>query len=135
MLIDFMLFITHKFLVITKNIDSKNFARRSINTVSWMICNVFLTSFFSSYMFLISKQIVNYNKFVVFLAISLSFILVNVLLSRRYRKEKYDLVILEMEKKYIYGKLKTCVLFCIFLFVPLFSLGIGVLFLRNFLYK
>lgn len=100
-----------------------------------MICNVFLTSFFSSYMFLISKQIVNYNKFVVFLAISLSFILVNVLLSRRYRKEKYDLVILEMEKKYIYGKLKTCVLFCIFLFVPLFSLGIGVLFLRNFLYK
>ncbi len=134
MLLDFVLFITHKFLYTFKKNDSENFAKRSINTVSWIVCNVFLFLFFAIYMLLISKHIVYFSKLFNVIVISLCFLSVNVLLSVRYREEKYILVILRLEKKYTYSQLKICILFALFLFVPLFSLGIGIVFLRKFLY-
>jgi len=135
MFLDFVLFITHKFLFLFKTVDSKNFARRSINTVSWIVCNVFLLLFFIVYMLLISRHIINYNRLFIILAISFCFLSTNVLLSLRYNKENYNLAISKLEGRYTYSRLKICILFCVFFFVPLLSLGIGTVFLRNILYQ
>jgi len=134
MIPDFLLFITNRFLIILKTVDSKDVYRRSINIISWMISNVFLIIFCVVYMLLISKRVIRYNNLITFGVVTICFISVNYILSIRYRKEKYNHVITSLKSKYIYSKFKICWIFCLLLFVPLLSLGLGVVVLKNILY-
>jgi hypothetical protein len=95
---------------------------------------MFLVFFSGIYMLLVSRQIVHHNSLFIFLVIGGCFVLANVFLSRRYRKENYISIILKFDEQAAYSKLKICVLFFVFLLVPLLLLGVGVIFLRKWLY-
>lgn len=134
MIFDFLLYIINEFLIILKKIDSKNTSRRAINIISWIVTNMVLLIFGICYMFFLSKHLVSYNKLLTFSTVALCFILINVIFSKRYKRGKYEMVILRLEKKHKFSKTKVCILFCTFLIIPLLLFGVGLAMLKKILY-
>lgn len=130
-LIDFLLIVIHKFLILLKNLNSKDIRQRTVNTLSFII-------FFIAFLLLTVALI--YLKYLKLFEVNrlIYFMLCLVLLSLIYLKIKklyyyrFEEKLLLLEKQYTFSKLKTVLLFICIWFFPIFIFW-GVLLLMQHL--
>ncbi|PWG77920.1 hypothetical protein DDR33_24975 [Pararcticibacter amylolyticus] len=133
MWLDFLIFITHRFLVIFKKINEHDLKGRCVNAVTLMLFFICLLIITSIYLFLIKIDVLIFNKVAYFISCALLFLIVSTLVKRRY-KPRYESVINRLGERFQYKKRTYILLFILFWFVPLFSFWGGLLLVRNLLY-
>lgn len=132
-MIDKLLFIATKFLLIVNKPD-KSIKERSILIV---LVIVFLNYWFAVtliYMLLISKGIVTFNKNLYIFVFAFSVVTTYYLLNKKYSKN-YDNVINELNNKPQLESSQTVVLFLFLYVLPFLLCGIGLLLLKQGLYR
>ncbi len=131
--LDYALFIIHRFLVILKRVNNKDIEDRSKNGLTLIIFLYSMLLFSVIYGTSISKKIISYNKFIVIGAGIIIFILARYLIFKRYKTAYYK-VIEVLNGQFSYSNKKIIFLFLILWFSALFFLWIGVIIVRKCIY-
>lgn len=132
MIIDFITFITNRFLIIVNKAED-DIKNRCINLVCINTFNYLIFVFSIFYMWLISSLIIEYNKLFFSLFVILLFFLIFLMLRRRYMVS-YGSVIEKYKNKYSFNNHIISFLFIIIFFTPIFGIGFGMVILRDLLY-
>lgn len=133
MILDFLMFVTYRFLTRMKRFSPKNIVLRTFNIVSVMIANIVLFLFSIIFMFLIKLKAINYGAPLVIALVCLLWLLVFIVVRRKYRKV-FRKAMRERIGKYPFSEGKNTVLFFCCFFGSFIIIGCGVLFLRRLIY-
>lgn|GEM_PF-4682364 len=127
------MFITHRFLTLTKRFSPQGIVVRTFNIVSVIVANIFLFLFSIIFMLLIKLEAISYRASSVITVVCFLWLVVFIVVRRKYRKV-FRKKIKEGIVKYPFNERKNTVLFfCCFL-GSFIILGGGVIFLRSFIY-
>lgn len=130
MIFDYILFVTHRFLLILKRINNEDIEGRSKNALAIMVFMLSLAMFSVVYSIGISLNIIVYNKISIFTFTILLFLLIHYWISKRYKTGYYE-IIKTLENKFTYSRKRIIISFLILWFVPIFLVWISILFLRQ----
>lgn len=131
--LDYILYITHSFLLIVKKLNNEDIEGRAKNALALMLFFPSLLLFFFVYMISISTELFSYNKIVIFIFTISIFLTLRYLIFKRYKTQYYE-VVDTLKKQYSYNNKRIVFSFLILWFIPIFSFWIGVIILRQFIY-
>jgi len=132
--LDYILYITHSFLLIVKKLNNEDIEGRSKNALAIMVFLIGLLLSSIAYGLGISSRLISYNKPVIFIYGIVLFFVVRYLIFKRY-KNQYNEVIETLTNKFTYTKTRIVLSFLIFWFIPIFLLWIGIIILRQSIYQ
>lgn len=130
--LDYLIYVTHNFLLLVNKVNPYNLRERSVNAVSLMLFFLCFLIVSAIYMLLINVGFLAFNKIIYFIACILSFVLIYSFINKRY-KAKYDFVIELLDRKLNYNNRTFIILFLLIWFIPLVSFWGGLLFIRSLL--
>lgn len=131
--LDYILYITHSFLLIVKKLNNEDIEGRAKNALALMLFFPSLLLFFFVYMISISTELFSYNKIVIFIFTISIFLTLRYLIFKRYKTQYYE-VVDTLKKQYSYNNKRIVFSFLILWFIPIFSFWIGVIILRQFIH-
>lgn len=134
MALDFLIYITHTFLLIIRKDNQKDIRTRCVNVVSTILCTLCLSAISVCYMVMISKQILSYNKALFLIIIIALCVSIFIGLTKRYTDKRYNDVTHNLENRFSFSQSKIIAIFFITFLVPILLVGIGLVFLRQLLY-
>lgn len=128
--LDYILYITHSFLLIVKKLNNEDIEGRAKNGLSIMVFLVCLFLLAILYGLSISNKLISYNKpAIVFCGIVL-FLVVRLLIFSRYKTRYYE-VIETLKNRFSYSNRTVIFSFLVFWTIPIFLLWIGVIVIRQ----
>jgi hypothetical protein len=131
--LDYILFITHSFLLIVRKLNNEDIEGRAKNALTII---VFLISLLLSVIIFglgISVKIISYNKLSIFIWGIALFFVNRFLIFKRY-KTRYYKVIETLKIQFSYDNNRVVFTFLILWFIPIFLLWISLIILRHFIY-
>lgn len=131
--LDYILYITHSFLLIVKKLNNEDIEGRSKNALAIMVFLISLLLSAIVYGLGISTKLISYNKPVIFVFGIGLFFLIRYLIFKRYKTQYYE-VVDTLKNQFSYSNKRVVFSFLILWFIPIFLLWIGVIILRQFIY-
>jgi hypothetical protein len=135
MITDFLIYITHNFLLASKRLNTQDIQLRCKNIVSIIVSLTCMSLLTASYMVLISIRILTYNKFAFFSIIPILCITIIIAISRKYSEERYEYTTKIFSDRYRFGKVQSTITFLIVFSTPILFIGVGLVLLRRMLYS
>ncbi|RTL48891.1 MAG: hypothetical protein EKK39_11810 [Sphingobacteriales bacterium] len=132
--LDYILYITHGFLLIVKKLNNEDIEGRSKNVLAIIVFLFSLLLSSIAYGIGISNKLISYNKTRIFVFGIALFFIVRYLIFKRY-KNQYNEVIETLTNKFSYSKTRIVLSFLIFWITPIFLLWIGIIILRQSIYQ
>lgn len=132
--INFLIFITHKALLILSKFNSEDIEVRVLNVVSSIFFNLFVFFYGVAAMLLISNNLIAYNRPFFFCLLISMCVTIAIFIHKTFRKNYYN-IIEESDKKYRFTNLKYLIVFLVSFLTPIMMIGIGLIFLRKLLYQ
>lgn len=132
--LDYLLYISNKFLVYLKKVNDVDIMSRSLTAVTFMLFFIALFIFSAIYMILIVQNILVFHRWLYFTLCISTFIISHSLIKRRY-SHSYDSMIEDLDSKYSYNKTRIVITFIIIWILPILIFWGGLLVLRNFIYR
>jgi ABC-type Fe3+ transport system permease subunit len=134
MITDFLIYVTHNFLLVSKRLNTQGIQLRCKNIVSIIISLTCMSLFTTFYMVLISTRFLTYNKFAFFSIILILCITIILIILRKYSQKRYEYTIKIFSERYRFGKVHSTIAFLICFFTPILFIGVGLVLLRHILY-
>jgi uncharacterized protein YacL len=139
--VNFLIFITHKFLFRLSKHNSEDIESRCLNGVSFILSLVFTFCFVAIGMILISQHLIIVKKLfwglssasLISIFTVAGIISIFIFIHKRYG-DKYYQVVEEQDQKYNFSKPMQVVIFLLVLFTPFLMASLGLIFLRKLLY-
>jgi hypothetical protein len=134
MITDFLIYVTHNFLLVSKRLNTQDIQLRCKNIVSIIISLTCMSLLATFYMVLISTRFLTYNKFAFFSIILILCITIILTISRKYSQKRYEYTIKIFSERYRFDKVHSTITFLICFFTPILFIGVGLVLLRHILY-
>ncbi|RQO79446.1 hypothetical protein DBR40_03580 [Pedobacter sp. KBW01] len=133
MILEFLMFITHRFLTIMKKFDSQRIVLRTFNIVSLMVANVLMFFYGLIYVLLVSSEVISNNMPLVIATVFLLWLIVFIGVRRKY-KNVFRKAMKEAVNKYRFSDRKITVVFFGCFLGSFIIIGCGIIFLRLYIY-
>lgn len=131
--LDYILFITHSFLLIVRKLNNEDVEGRAKNALAIMVFLISLLLSAIIYGLGISVKLISYNKPAIFIWGTALFFLIRFLIFKRYKTKYYE-VVETLKNQFSYDNKRVVFSFLILWFIPIFLLWIGMIIFRQFIY-
>lgn len=133
-ILDYFLYVTHTFLLQIKKRAPDGIEDKAKNALTIPVFMISMLLFAIVYGIGISAKMISYSKPDVYMYGIVSYLFIRVWILRRY-KRRYNEVITALNSQLSYGKKRVIVTFMVMWIVPIFLLWIGVILIRQMIYR
>lgn len=129
-IIEYLIYVTHNFLILLKKVNDRDIKGRCINGVAIIIFLFCFLVFSIIYVLFIRITMLSFSETIYFVACISTFMLSFNAVNRRYR-DIYESTVEILDNRLKYGKSKIIIIFVFIWFIPIFSFWGGVLLLKQ----
>jgi hypothetical protein len=129
-ILNYILYISHSFLLKLKKINSTDIEGRAKNAVTIIVFLMCMLIFSILYATGISLGVISYNKMIIFGISILLFLVIAYIVSINYKNNYYDIINV-FENRFHYNQKTITFYFLLLWFVPFFLLWFSIIFIKK----